>query len=360
MDFRNCKHALQLYHRCLPVKGATRSLICDLDRFSYELVPNSLHELILKYDGVPFCEIYNELNEYAVILDEYFDFLNNKEFLNLNDNCENFPALPLTYHQAQIIGSAIIDIGHRSDHDFPQIFDQLSAMFCKELQLRFYSEHQLKEIEGILALLNESPVRSIELVVPYTLNLSKYLHQFCNGFPRITSIIIYGSPEFETETIRGRLKITHIKDKVKSASHCGVFYPELYSYSVSFFSESQHHNTCLNRKISIDTEGNIKNCPSMTESFGNIRDTTLKQAIEKPGFKKYWNITKDQIAICKDCEFRHICTDCRAYLENPEDDYSKPLKCGYNPYTCEWEEWSLNPLKQKAITYYGLQGLKKS
>lgn len=98
----------------------------------------------------------------------------------------------------------------------------------------------------------------------------------------------------------------------------------------------------------------------MTESFGNIRDTTLKQAIEKPGFKKYWNITKDQISVCKDCEFRHICTDCRAYLEDPEDSFSKPLKCGYNPYTCEWEEWSLNPLKQKAIAYYGLLDLKKS
>jgi hypothetical protein len=35
--------------------------------------------------------------------------------------------------------------------------------------------------------------------------------------------------------------------------------------------------------------------------------------------------------------------------------YSKPLKCGYNPYTCEWEEWSTNPLKQKAIDYYGMR-----
>src|SRR5690606_41800509 len=117
------------------------------------------------------------------------------------------------------------------------------------------------------------------------------------------------------------------------------------------------HNSCLNRKISIDAEGNIKNCPSMSESFGNVQDTSLLEAIEKPGFKKYWNITKDKIHVCKDCEFRYICTDCRAYINDPADILSKPLKCGYNPYTGEWSEWSTNPLKQKAIEYYGMQTL---
>ena len=95
----------------------------------------------------------------------------------------------------------------------------------------------------------------------------------------------------------------------------------------------------------------------MRESFGNINTTKLIDALSRPGFKKYWNITKDQISICKDCEFRHVCTDCRAYIENPDDIYSKPLKCGYNPYTCEWEEWSTNLLKGKAIEYYGMKDL---
>ena len=97
----------------------------------------------------------------------------------------------------------------------------------------------------------------------------------------------------------------------------------------------------------------------MSENFGNIKDTSLSEALNKNNFKKYWNITKDQIEICKDCEFRHICTDCRAYIEEPDNQYSKPLKCGYNPYTNEWSEWSTNPLKQKGIEAYGLQNLIK-
>ena len=44
-------------------------------------------------------------------------------------------------------------------------------------------------------------------------------------------------------------------------------------------------------------------------------------------------------------------------VEEPENKLSKPLKCGYSPYTNEWQEWSTNPLKQKAIEYYGMQDL---
>ena len=140
-------------------------------------------------------------------------------------------------------------------------------------------------------------------------------------------------------------------DKITSSNHCGMISTDYFTINIKTFTEAQQHNTCLNRKISIDTEGYIRNCPSMKEHYGNIKDTTLQEALVHPDFKKYWFVNKDQISVCKDCEFRYICTDCRAYIENPEDMYSKPLKCGYNPYTCEWEEWSTNPLKQKVIVH---------
>lgn len=76
--------------------------------------------------------------------------------------------------------------------------------------------------------------------------------------------------------------------------------------------------------------------------------------ITNNNFKQLWGIKKDEIKVCQDCEFRHMCTDCRAYIENPNDIYSKPLKCGYNPYRCEWDNWKLDPQKQNAIQFYGL------
>ena len=90
-----------------------------------------------------------------------------------------------------------------------------------------------------------------------------------------------------------------------------------------------------------------------------IRRQFFHKAILKHELTLEIMIQKDQIAVCKDCEFRYICTDCRAYKEDPEDDYSKPLKCGYDPYTGVWSEWSTNPLKQKAIQYYGMEEIIK-
>ena len=75
----------------------------------------------------------------------------------------------------------------------------------------------------------------------------------------------------------------------------------------------------------------------MTKNYGNIKDTTLEEAINKPGFKDLWFINKDKIDVCKDCEFRYMCTDCRAFIKDPENIYSQPAKCTYNPYICLWE-----------------------
>jgi hypothetical protein len=74
-------------------------------------------------------------------------------------------------------------------------------------------------------------------------------------------------------------------------------------------------------------------------------------------FKQVGNIIKDQVEVCKDCEFRYVCTDCRAFLEKPEDIYSKPLKCGYNPFTTIWEDWRQSPLKRNIHEYYNRKPL---
>ncbi len=149
--------------------------------------------------------------------------------------------------------------------------------------------------------------------------------------------------------------LIYLKQDIIDIKSCGIVNQKYFISSADFQRESNLFNSCLNRKISIDTDGNIKNCPSMSKKFGNISNTSLLQVIKNKEFKKYWAITKDKINVCQDCEYRYICPDCRAYVENPKDKYSKPLKCGYNPYTGIWEDWSVNPLKQKAIEYYGMK-----
>jgi radical SAM protein with 4Fe4S-binding SPASM domain len=75
----------------------------------------------------------------------------------------------------------------------------------------------------------------------------------------------------------------------------------------------------------------------MNLSFDNIKKEPLSVAISNKDFSALWYVNKDQIDICKDCEFRYVCTDCRVYIENHNNKkLSKPSKCKYNPYTATW------------------------
>ncbi|NJL77136.1 MAG: hypothetical protein HC892_21095, partial [Saprospiraceae bacterium] len=86
--------------------------------------------------------------------------------------------------------------------------------------------------------------------------------------------------------------------------------------------------------------------------IGHINKVSLREPLLDNPFKRAWKIKKDDVKICKDCEFRYICSDCRVFTEDPEDINSKPLKCGYNPYTLEWTDWKSTPEKQLQIQYY--------
>jgi|AntRauTorckE5430_2_1112549.scaffolds.fasta_scaffold03484_7 hypothetical protein len=39
----------QLFACCLPVKGSSRSVVCDIQRNDYQLIPNILYDILIDY-----------------------------------------------------------------------------------------------------------------------------------------------------------------------------------------------------------------------------------------------------------------------------------------------------------------------
>lgn len=350
---------LKIFANCIPVKGFSQSIICDLQRNVSYFIPNELYEFIILLEKYHIDEIkQNRSTEECQVFDQYIDFLLNHEFGHLVYNQEEadlFPKLNTEWDYPSVISNAIIDIDKNSDIDFHLVFQELESLGCRSIQVRIYDEFPIEYIEGLLDSAENRTMRSIQLYIKHIPDTSDETYlDLVERKSRITGLFAHSADE--DRIIRPdwapTLTVAKITNIIDSSAHCGVVDENYFTSTIELFTESLGHNNCLNRKISLDKRGNIKNCPSMVESFGNIKDTSLKAAIAKPGFSKYWNITKDQVSVCKDCEFRYICTDCRAFLENPADINSKPLKCGYNPYTKEWSEWSLNPLKQSALGYY--------
>ena len=350
------KNYFQLFSNCITVFGYNRSIVCDLQRGKFEFIPNSLAEIIKDKIYIDIDKIKNKFNDSEKeIIDEYFDFLAHSEFgFWANEPNDNLIGIKTEWTSFAHITNCLIDVDKFSDFSFFEINRQLDELNCIALEIRFFDIAELTKIEEILKNFQMSKLRSIDLVMQQNeeLNLTNLQKLITNNL-RISTIYVSNS-EIEENVVFNSTSIVYSKDIINSEKHCGLISSKFFAINLDAFTESINHNSCLNRKISIDKDGNIKNCPSMKETYGNMNDISLETALNHPNFKKHWDISKDQINVCKDCEFRHICTDCRAFIEEPDNLYSKPLKCGYNPYTNVWEEWSANPLKQKTIKQYSI------
>ena len=344
----------KMFASCIPVKGAKRSVICDLQRSKYQFIPNILFDILSTLKDQPISKIKAHFeNKHDETIDEYFRFLIEQEFGFFCDNPESFPDLDLSWKFPGEISNAIVDIDANSQHNFLDIFEQLERLGCKGLQLRFFSPFSLKKIEETLLFLKETRIKSVEISIAYQAHFEEEtLIEFFNQFPRLHLIILYGAPKEYFYHDDKNVFLYYTEDLITSETHCGQISRSHFRPNISVFTEAQLHNTCLNRKVSVDRNGYIRNCPSLKKDFGHIKEVSFAEALLDPTFKQMWSIHKDQIETCRDCEFRYICSDCRAYVESAENIYSKPLKCGYDPYTNTWEEWSSNPLKRAAMEVY--------
>ena len=339
-----------LYSNCILTKGHKYCVINDIQmsksyRFDMK-VWNILTAENIKFDS-----------EKHLKFKELINFLLENQLGFFTDSPESFPPLKNIWSSPSVISNSIFHLNPHTVQYFNSFLLQIDNLGCRYLEIRIddISSTQFKKCLGYL---DNVSLNSILFYLDFKTYSS--LEQNEKDYFELTTIvkaIVHSSPK--TDLDLSRKALFFVETNIKSKKSCGIISERLFVINIKNYFESKSHNSCLNRKISIDGDGEIKNCPSMKESFGNIKDTTLAEAIEKPNFKKYWDINKDKIHVCKDCEFRYICTDCRAYVEDPEDILSKPLKCGYNPYIGEWSEWSTNPLKQKAIDFYGMREMIK-
>lgn len=96
----------------------------------------------------------------------------------------------------------------------------------------------------------------------------------------------------------------------------------------------QRYNPCLGHQVAVDCGGEIKPCLWWKETLGTIDKNNLKDMINREVFDEYWKLSKDKINVCKDCELRYACPDCRINYPITGDFLTKkPGYCDYNPYT---------------------------
>jgi radical SAM protein with 4Fe4S-binding SPASM domain len=104
-----------------------------------------------------------------------------------------------------------------------------------------------------------------------------------------------------------------------------------------FFKRAEYH-PCFHGQIAVTAYGEILPCPMAREEvLGNIHTKSLTAVFRDRDMYKYWLLTKDGVEVCRDCEYRYACFDCRplerslcAHLNGRSE------LCAYDPYRGEW------------------------
>lgn len=353
-----------LYTDIFITKGYNRILISDLGRNVSKLYPLELYELIEELKSSSIESVLDNYDpESKNIVQEYLDYLLEKEygFITENDWDRNFPPLSYEYHDYQLVSNLFIEIEKLSVPE--TLIKSVINLNIKHLVVFCRSSASSQEIIDFDRAFENTPLEGLEIFTAYSTALNEaFLQAVQDRSQRIYHLVFYQcekTPVLSNSSFRFMVDFT---EDALSINSCGKVNTDYFNTNMPKVLEAINHNSCLHKKIGIDINGNIKNCPAMPQSFGNIKEMTLEEVLQQNSVQEYWHLTKEEIMVCKDCEFRNVCTDCRAFTERSQYnkkglDISKPLKCGYDPYSNEWSEWSMNPLKQQAITYYGFEQL---
>ena len=338
------RQVFRLYPTCKLVRGGAYSAIYDLDRrllFRFDSAYLPLFELA--ESGIPVEELeqLDPLPQRRSL--EAIAFLQEKEVGRYLDSVSAACLTPLLEHwdSANTILSAIVDVDQTAP-DWKNLIVEFDRLQTRFLQIRCFSDLiDRSAVDDILRFARGTRITRIELLLKWA---PEWEEQNWKGlfdeFRNLQRVRLHSAPmdrDLSGASVSELpLRLVRFEEKpAGSAEHCGAISEgSLSAPSTWLYSELRNFNGCLNRKVAIRADGQICNCPSMRATYGS--DTSrLAEIVKAPEFQRPWAIRKDTIGICAGCEFRYVCTDCRAYLG---DDLSteKPARCGYDPAAGRW------------------------
>lgn len=345
-----------LYSDCMPVEGHAASAIYDLTRGLISTFPSAYHSFFELFRTRRIREILAELapDERANFAD-FLDFLLGHEYITVVDDAASFPPISTSWDAPQRIQDAIIDV-REQHHDYRKIIEDLDALGCQHLQVRSYSKlFGLADLVELARLCHGTSIQTVEAVLAWDPSRSDDDYVSVVSENRIlASLVIHSADEERRITVdygaRGRaaalvtIEIQMTVKTLESRLDCGcITKRQLLSPTTPTFNELLHFNGCLNRKISIDESGRVRNCPATEGTFGDHQKVSLSDVVSHEEFRRVWAVRNDDVQVCRDCPYRYACTGCRALLEDPDAEDGKPLKCGYDPYSDTWADWRARP-----------------
>ncbi len=327
----------QLFASCMVVKGASMSIISDIERNTFYDIPNEYLPILTEVQQMSIESFKSRSKFKPKMIDKFVKQFIDQEVGFFTSDIESFPKIELIWKSPYQITNAIIQIGNDNNYNVNDCIRQLEHLGCQAFQIRVESNLKIELLQKYLDSFKGTRVKYVELLIPFENNDLASLERLLKRETRLRFIKIYGSNEdriIENQDIYLNRKILFLKKDIRTSSK-EIISKDRLCNNMEVFLESQKHNVGLNRKISINMDGFIMNYIDHKEHFGNIRVDRVLDIIEKQEFQKKWFISNDKIEKCKDCQYRAACVS-NSDIEVIGDLFYKKNECSFNPFTNEW------------------------
>ncbi|WP_343913712.1 grasp-with-spasm system SPASM domain peptide maturase [Aquimarina litoralis] len=327
-----------LFPTCIPIKGYSQSIIMDLDRGAYIEIPNLLYDILKSVISKQSIQDIKSLfdHKHDDGIDQYFEYFVNNSYGFYTYNPVPFNPTETTFHSPYKIISSVITFDKSSRYDIADVLNQLDRLSCQLIQFRCYDYCSLDNLGKTLDSIKESSIRKVEIFIPHNIKYKELdLVKFVQKYPR-TILIVFGAQEDKKVKVEKK----SVKNLIYTSKKLSKDTKEaitLNSFTIThqMYYESLAYNTGLYRKVSIDTNGDIKNYISHDKVYGNVMKDSIETIIETDDFKQKYFISNNNIEKCKDCQFRHMCTS-SSDITIKEQKFFKSDLCNFDPYSNTW------------------------
>jgi SPASM domain peptide maturase of grasp-with-spasm system len=318
------KPYFNLFSFAVPVMGKEEAIIVNLYDSGITKIPLFLCELLQDFSDLNIAEQEKMYNDHTGNIRKYFDYLVSNDLGRYTDRSDEFPKIDLTWESHSELSSAAIEVNTLEGNRLEEVLHSLEELECRFLEIWFKgNSRSFSKLISLLEKNNDAPFRSVDLLTPYDAVDASALASYKERVHKLTDFIIYNAPSNKKDNAR-RIYLSK-RNPLKN----GRWYKELerdeYIIVQDFFCESQQHNPYYNRKVCIDADGNIKNCFSHQQSFGNTRNGELMNAVRSNEFRELWFACNDKVLEVKDSPYRYIWLNMHE-LEKTNDGYYRIMK----------------------------------
>ena len=329
----------KLFQCCIPVKGIKKGIIIDFQRKIIHKVPNQVIDILEEYLNKNIYDLFKDYNSSKEILKSYIRYFLDNELIIVSNEIHNYPAISDAFFNPVILDSMLLEIDTITVYleDFLRL--ELNKLGLNSLKI-ILRNNEISNIHKILGALEVSKIKAFVLYLDYNNDILLQLESNVIDNQRVLNVVFFNfnhqidKLDFSDKFVFEELSIEEIvyENRIRDINS--------FVLDLDLYHEALNFNVMFNKTVFIDSFGNIKRHKEDINIYGTIQKKGIDKIINKEDFKLFWKISKDQIEICKDCEFSYICPDNRIpYKSNLKaPNYNLKSTCNYDPYQGKWNK----------------------